>query len=69
MQHVNIYVRGAVQKKLKFIAEKAGSDRFQKSAKGLLSALKVMSISQISTQKFAGQVISTHLKSQEKFVQ
>ena len=30
---------------------RAGSDRLQKSAKSLLSALQLMSISQISTQK------------------
>jgi hypothetical protein len=31
---------------------RAGSDRLQKSAKSLLSALQLMSISQISTQKY-----------------
>ena len=31
---------------------RAGSDRFQKSAKSLLSSLQLMSISQISTQEY-----------------
>ena len=31
---------------------RAGSDRLQKSAKSLLSALQLMYISQISTQKY-----------------
>ena len=31
---------------------RTGSDRLQKSAKSLLSALQLMSISQISTQKY-----------------
>ena len=31
---------------------KAGSDRLQKSAKSLISALQLMSISQISSQKY-----------------
>ena len=31
---------------------RAGSDRLQKSAKSLLSALQLMSISQVSTQKY-----------------
>ena len=31
---------------------RAGSDRLQKSAKSLLSALQLMSISQVRTQKY-----------------
>ena len=37
---------------------RAGSDRLQKSSKSLLSALQILSLSQIGTQK-CGQVIST----------
>ena len=47
---------------------RAGSDRLEKSAKSLLSALQLKSISQISTQN-KGQVISTLFKSQENFDQ
>ena len=39
---------------------RAGSDRLQKSAKSLLSALQLMSINQISTQKY-GSGNSTRL--------
>jgi len=41
---------------------RAGNDRLQKSAKNLLSALQLMSISQISTQKY-GWVIPNQFKS------
>ena len=34
------------------LTPRAGSDRLKKSAKSLLSALQLMSISQISTQKY-----------------
>ena len=48
---------------------RACSDKFQKSAKSLLSAL--MSISQIITQKYASadQLILAFFKAQEKFFQ
>ena len=50
---------------------RACSDKFQKSAKSLLSALKLMSISQIITQKYASadQLILAFFKAQEKFFQ
>ena len=45
---------------------RAGSDRLQKLVKSLLSALQLMSIRKISTQKYgSGQIISTRFKSQE----
>ena len=47
---------------------RAGSDRLQKSEKSFLSALQLMSISQISTQKY-GSVHFDPFKSKENFVQ
>ena len=44
---------------------RAGSDRLQKSAKSLLNVLQLMSLSQISTQKY-GPGHSTLFKWQEK---
>ena len=43
---------------------RAGSDRLQKSAKSVLSALQLMSISQISTQKYRS-VHFSHFESQK----
>ena len=45
-----------------------GSDRLQKSAKSLLNALQLLSISQTSTQKY-GSCNFTRFKSQEKSFQ
>ena len=47
---------------------RAGSDRLQKSSKRLLSALQLMPISQISTQKYGSGHFDPY-KPQEKFVQ
>ena len=40
----------------------AGSDRLQNSAKSLLSALQLISISQISTQKYGGRPENFEIK-------
>ena len=47
---------------------RAGSDRLQKSSKGLLSALQLMSISQISPQKYGSGHFDLFYIA-EKFVQ
>ena len=47
------------------LTPRAGSDRLQKSAKSLLSALQLMSISYFGP-KSMGQVISTSFEAQEK---
>ena len=47
---------------------RADSDRLQKSAKSFLSALQLMSISQISTQKYELGHFDP-LKSKEKIIQ
>jgi len=59
------------QHSFKNLTPRAGSDRLQKSAKSLLSALQLMSISQTRTQKAKSMclVISTRFTSYENFVQ